>query len=373
MSRFVTVLPPREGFGPGRAGAIGLLVHRLALADGSTIVIGGPQAGEPFRDLPFEAVHLARFLPLNANHRYAFAVARRLRALRPDLVEVYNRPDIALALARLLPRTPVCLNLQNDPQGMRLARTPHQRERLLRRLARVICASEFLRRRLLEGVAGSSPESVARSPRLDPVVIHNSLDLAALPPPGPREPLILFCGRIVRDKAPDSFVAACAAALPQLPGWRAEMIGADRFGPDSPDTDFSRTVRQAAARAGVHALGYRDHAAVLQAMACAAIVVVPSRWQEPFGLVALEALACGAALICSDRGGLPEVGGDAARYADPDDPAALAAAILALANDPARRAALAQAGRERARLFDVPVVAARLAVARQEVLDAASG
>jgi len=365
MSLFVAVLPPREGFGPDRAGAVGLLVRRLALADSTAIVIGGPQLSDPYRDVPFEPIPPARFLPLNTNHRYAFAVARRLRSLRPDLVEVYNRPDIALALARLLPRTPVCLNLQNDPQGMRLARTPRQRDRLLHRLARVFCASDFLRGRLLEGVATSS--------RLEPVVIHNTIDLATLPPPRRRDPLILFAGRIVREKGPDSFVAACAAALPHLPGWRAEMIGADRFGPDSPDTGFARDTRIAAEHAGVHALGYRDHQAVLQAMSAAAIVVVPSRWQEPFGLVALEALGCGAALICSGRGGLTEVGGEAALYADPDDPAALAVAIRALADDPARRAALAQAGRERAQLFDVPVIAARLAAARQEVLDAARG
>jgi len=365
MPRVVAVLPPREGFGSGRAGAVGLLVRCLARADGVTTVIGGPQSGAAFSDLPFEAVRPVRFLPLNANHRYAFAVARRLRALRPELVEVYNRPDIALALAGLMPGTPICLDLQNDPQGMRHARTPRQRERLMRRLARVICASEFLRRRLEEGVAAL--------PRLPPVVIHNTLDLAALPAPGPREPLILFAGRIVREKGPDSFVAACRSALPHLPGWQAKMIGADRFGPDSPDTAFAQTVRAAAEQAGVRSLGYRDHDAVLQAMASAAIVVVPSRWQEPFGLVALEALASGAALICSDRGGLREVGGEAAVYVDPDDPAALSAAILALANDPPRRAALQEAGRARARLFDVPVIAARLAAARQEVLDATRG
>jgi len=365
MPRVVAVLPPREGFGPNRAGAVGLLVRRLARADGVTTVIGGPQTGAPFGDVPFEPIAPFRFLPLNANHRYAFAVAHRLRALRPGLVEVYNRPDIALALARLLPRIPVCLNLQNDPQGMRYARTPRQRERLLHRVARVLCASEFLRNRLLDGVTAL--------PRLAPAVIHNTIDLAALPGPHPREPLILFAGRIVREKGPDAFVAACASALPRLPGWRAELIGADRFGPDSPDTAFARSVRLTAERAGVRALGYRGHDAVLQAMATAAIVVVPSRWQEPFGLVALEALACGAALVCADRGGLREVGGDVAVYVDPDDPAALSAAIVALAADPARRTALEQAGRERAKSFDVPVIAARLMAARQQVLDTPRG
>ena len=91
-------------------------------------------------------------------------------------------------------------------------------------------------------------------------------------------------------------------------------------------------------------LGYRPHADVLAAMARAAIVVVPSRWQEPFGLTALEAMACGAALVCSPRGGLPEVGGDAALYADPDDPPAVAEAIVALARE-TRRATVAGRGR----------------------------
>ena len=102
------------------------------------------------------------------------------------------------------------------------------------------------------------------------------------------------------------------------------------------------------------------------AMARAAIVVVPSRWPEPFGLVALEALASGAALICSPRGGLPEVAGDAAIYADPDRPAEIAAAIRTLASDEGRRAALAEAGRERAQQFDVPAIAARLAALRRQ-------
>ena len=150
---------------------------------------------------------------------------------------------------------------------------------------------------------------------------------------------------MVADKAPDAFVAACAAALPHLPGWSAEIIGADRFSFDSPDTGFVQTVRAAAEAANVRMLGYRDHPEVLAAMARAAIVVVPSRWPEPFGLVALEALASGAALICSPRGGLPEVAGDAAIYANPDDPAEIAAAIRTLGRDEASRAALAEAGR----------------------------
>jgi glycosyltransferase involved in cell wall biosynthesis len=148
------------------------------------------------------------------------------------------------------------------------------------------------------------------------------------------------------------------------------MLGADRFGAASPETPFVRALRREAAVAGVAMEGWQPHAEVLAAMARAAIVVVPSRWPEPFGLTALEAMASGAALLCAPRGGLPEVTGDAAVPIDPDDPPAIATAITALADNAARRTALGEAGRRRAARFDVTAAAATLAALRRQTLAA---
>jgi len=342
-----------------------MLAHRLARAVGfDTSFIGGQQDGATFSDVDFWPVRPSFWSPAlwsttSTNLRYAAVVAEALKKLEPALIEVHNRPEIALALATRLPAIPVIAFLHNDPSGMRGAATPAERTQMLRRLARVVTPSAYLRQRLLDGVA---------APDKDPVVLPNCLDLADLPPRGPRERLVLFAGRVVADKGPDAFIAACAAALPHLPGWEAEIIGADRFRFDSPDTRFVQMIRAAAAGANVRMLGYRDHPDVMSAMARAAIVVVPSRWAEPFGLVALEALASGAALICSPRGGLPEVAGDAAVYADPDRPEEIATAIRGLAADEPRRAELADAGWQRAQQFDVPVIAAQLAALRHDVL-----
>ena len=103
-------------------------------------------------------------------------------------------------------------------------------------------------------------------------------------------------------------------------------------------------------------------------MARAAIVVVPSRWPEPFGLVALEALASGAALICSPRGGLPEVAGDAACTPIPMTQPKSRRHQGTGPTDDRRRAALANAGRLRASSFDAPVIAARLSALRLTVV-----
>jgi glycosyltransferase involved in cell wall biosynthesis len=66
---------------------------------------------------------------------------------------------------------------------------------------------------------------------------------------------------------------------------------------------------------------------------------------EGFGLPALEAMACGTPVICSDRGALPEVVGDAAVIVPIGAPEDLAEAIVALASDADRRADLAARGR----------------------------
>ena len=354
------VLPPKEGFGPGRAGAVALLVHRLARLL-PALVVGGPQAGPVFDDTPFRSVRPPLWRPGDINARYAAAVARFLRPLRPALIEVHNRIEVARTLARRFAKTPVSLFLHNDPQRMRGAATPEARAALLRGVARVVTVSEFLRGRFTEGV----PRDLAPPP----LVFHNAIDFAALPlAPEEREWLVLFAGRVVPEKGADTFAAACAQALPDLPGWRAELIGADRSRVDSPDTPFVRDVRRVATAAGVEMLGYRDHQAVLEAMSRAAIVVVPSRWDEPFGLTALEAMASGAALIVSRRGGLPEVAGDAALYVDPEDAAGLAAAITRLARDRDLRERMAAAGRARSRRFGLETAAARLGALRRELL-----
>ena len=112
------------------------------------------------------------------------------------------------------------------------------------------------------------------SPARRPVVLPNCIDL----PPGGREPganLILFAGRVVSDKGADVFVQACARVLPLLPGWRAEMVGADRFRPCTGDPVRARAAPLAEA-AGVVMRGHQPNAEVLAGMQRAAMVVMPT-------------------------------------------------------------------------------------------------
>jgi glycosyltransferase involved in cell wall biosynthesis len=81
----------------------------------------------------------------------------------------------------------------------------------------------------------------------------------------------------------------------------------------------------------------------------ATLVAYPSHG-EGFGLPVLEAMACGAPVLTTQRLSLPEVGGDAVAYTEPD-PDAIAEALTSLLADPARRAQLGEAGHQRSLEF----------------------
>ncbi len=110
---------------------------------------------------------------------------------------------------------------------------------------------------------------------------------------------------------------------------------------------LAQRARAARVRRAVTMLGHVDDAALVDLLARASAVVLPSRY-EPFGIVALEAAAVGAPLVASRAGGLGEVvlDGVTGLSFDPGDVAGCAAAVIAALDDPdaAERRAVDRAG-----------------------------
>ncbi|MBY4640854.1 glycosyltransferase family 4 protein [Gluconacetobacter entanii] len=344
--RVVTVLPRREGYSPDAVGAIGLQVTAMAGPD--DVVVGMPITGAPLPGGRFVPAVMGWWPPGTMLWRYALAVGRAIRrdTPAPDLIEVHNRPDMALFLARRFRRVPVLLVLHNDPQGMRFARTPAERQALLGRV-HVAAVSHWLRDRFLDGLPDACGARVTFSP-------NGTAVPATCTSPAAREQMVMFAGRVVADKGADLFVQAWAAIRATHPGWRAVMYGADRFFAEAPETPFIAALRPQAKAAGVKMVGYRPHADVLAAMGRAAIVVMPGRWPEPFGLSALEAMAAGAALVSAPYGALSRVVGDGGLLVPPMPVEGLAAALSGLMAAPEERAALSARGRAQALRFDLP-------------------
>ena len=113
---------------------------------------------------------------------------------------------------------------------------------------------------------------------------------------------------------------------------------------------FFRRLEELALGDAVALPGYVPDADLPAVYSGARLAVMPSLY-EGFGLPVLEAMACGTPVVCSHTSSLPEVGGNAARYFDPADVAAMAGAIQTVWNDEALRETMRQDGLARAAQF----------------------
>jgi glycosyltransferase involved in cell wall biosynthesis len=102
----------------------------------------------------------------------------------------------------------------------------------------------------------------------------------------------------------------------------------------------------------------------------ASIAVVPSVWNEPMGLVAVEAMLAGCPVVVSDVGGLRDIAqhGVTGLAVPPSDPGALAAALDSLLDDPQARRRMGDQGRLHARRFEAATLAPRVVEVFEDVL-----
>jgi glycosyltransferase involved in cell wall biosynthesis len=213
-----------------------------------------------------------------------------------------------------------------------------------RRAARVLVVSEHTRAQVLEWTGlpdrrvvnvgnGVGPPFEAHGERYDPGYRY-----------------IFYAGNFRRHKNLDRLFAAFRDL--RNPELRLLLTG-------DPDAAILRTVERHGV-AGRTAFVGRVSDGVLARLYRGAEVVVQPSLGEGFGLTALEAMACGAPVVASRAGALPEVVGCAAGLVDPLDAGDIRRGIERVLAEPALRASMARAGLERAKAFAWDSVAARV-------------
>jgi len=213
-------------------------------------------------------------------------------------------------------------------------------------------------------------------------VIYNGIDAQQYQPDHGRDVLdslgidptrssVAFVGRVTRQKGVPVLLRAASALVPE-----AQLVllagQADTAELEAEVTELVAGLR--ASRSGVVWIPEMlPKPEVIQLLSHATVFACPSVY-EPLGIVNLEAMACGTAVVASRTGGIPEVvaDGQTGLLVPPGEPEPLAAALNTLVRDPDRAAAMGQAGRKRAVAeFGWPAIAAQTAALYAELATSA--
>ena len=208
-------------------------------------------------------------------------------------------------------------------------------------------------RRSVTNVAIS--KSVADSLSGHSFVIGNPYDDVTfrLMPNVPRDKTLIFAGRLVSDKGVDLLLRALKLLQDEKLFPDLTIVGS---GPEE------QVLRRLATELGldrqVTFVGQKSGAALAEILNRHRIQVVPSRWAEPFGIVALEGMACGCVVVGSEKGGLKEAIGPCGLTFENGDVAGLTAQLKRLLVEPDLESALRRGAAEHLAKFQADQVAA---------------
>lgn len=188
----------------------------------------------------------------------------------------------------------------------------------------------------------AAPDIVGRSS-----VVYNGLDAPALEPtPLPFDPPRVLClGRLKHDKGFDTALEAFALLRRTVPDAHLTVAG------DGPErATLEGMARSLGIADAVEFAGWVSPEDVPAEVNRSSVVVIPSRWEEPFCLVAVEAALMRRPVVATRVGGLVEVVAhqESGLTVRKEDPAAMAAAVEGLLRSPDQARALGEQGRERA-------------------------
>jgi len=341
----------------GRPGGVQqqvLDIGRLLAAAGESVTIIGPGA-RVVADPSYRTVEVGRVRPVKANGSvvplaFGLDVGRQIREVAAEL-------DVLHIHEPLIPVVgPAALRA-----GRPVVATFHALPPAWMSLAYRIGIPRWLGGRWFKGsVMTAVSNEAGRGPRsIGPVtIVPNGLDIASYEQQVSKVPgRVAFLGRDEPRKGLSILKEAWPHVLSNHPDATLTVIGAES---PHPDVNPLNNVEYA---------GRVDEAEKRRLLAEASIMAAPNLGGESFGLVVVEAMAAGCAVVASDIPAFRAVVGGAAELVPPGSPSDLAHAISELLSDPSAIQALGLAARDRARDFDWSRVLPQYRACYQRAID----
>lgn len=267
-----------------------------------------------------------------------------------DLIIVENRPGFVLKLKERT-KIPCILHLHNDFLCTETSRA----KEIYDAYHQILCVSDYITNR----VQSISPSLTGKCK-----TIYNAIDLKKVENTIParrdclglrdKDFIIIFSGRLTEEKGILQLIQAIKQTQ-DIPNLKLVIIGASTYGRDKQPTPYIKHLMAESEpiKDNVVLTGFVNYDQVLSYLKMADIAVVPSMWEEPFGLTIVEAMAAGLPLITTRSGGIPEICEGVAAIIERDNCVDnLAIAIFDLYQHPEKRKQMSAASLERSKLFD---------------------
>lgn len=290
------------------------------------------------------------------NEYYHYAVEyffeqamKHLRRQSFDIIIMENRPGYALKLKGQV-QAKLVVHQGNDFLNSNISRC----QEIYDALTCIINASEYI----TSQVRTINPQDIKSRTVLNGIDTKCFYDAYPLPRNNmgirDEEFVIVYSGRLTKEKGIMELVQAMSS-LTSIPNWKLLIVGASAYGQDDHPTPFIEELIKVAEpiKDRIIFTGFIDYKQIPSYLKMADIAVVPSMWEEPFGLTVVEAMAAGLPLITTRSGGIPEICEGVATIVERNGIVDnLASAILDLYEHPEKRKQMSEASLERSKLFD---------------------
>ena len=267
-----------------------------------------------------------------------------------DCIIIANRPGFILKLREIFNNF-IVNQINNDyinPESLLSGRIKETS-------SLIITCSNYLNNRVQEVNCTKEPPIIT---------VHNGIDIKRFSDAHPIDRsklgitkddyIVFYSGRLTKEKGILELIQAIKQ-IDSIPNIKLVIAGASFYGKDSKETMYIKKLQEEAnnIKEKVIFTGFIDYQEMPSYLKTANVVIVPSLWDEPFGLTVLEAMAAGVPLIATRCGGIPEVCGDTAFLIERQDITSnLITAIQYMYNNPQEALLMAKKAKERSWKFD---------------------
>ena len=297
------LLPYKEQFDVDKASSVSITVknnlfHSNYLSD---VRVFGQDVKKPLFKENFHGIKHSYISLKSRNCYLAQQMSKTILKCndKKQIIEIHNRPYLVKEVFKKIKNFPISLFLHNDPKNMKGSKSINERRYILNNCEVVFCVSEYIKKQFLDGISDDYKKVH---------VLYNGVErkLKKFPP---KKKEILFVGRLVYEKGVDLYADVIKSIASYYPNWTFGLIGSFRLGDNKNINSYAYKVIEKFNSIGSQAkfYGFKEHDFVEEKMKTASIIIIPSLWEEPFGLVAAEAMSNGIAIIASKVGGIPEI------------------------------------------------------------------